>query len=251
MRPAILALLLVLLSGQCYAAADGAFRLNLLQVRHTISLDRETQSRIRADFANHSPGALSPDLAQVLVDALPTDFRRSCPSMIEPWGDIATGTARLEVRVLHSEQATAWLAYRCSSSRAEYKNSYDERIALLDTTLGTLDLFPFDQDFSNDSMLYHIEYKGPIPVDHGSGSAFTIHASDNNPCCDGPTAISGEQLRIFLPGPTPHLGLSLKVEKTGERSRRCRWRHRNALPRHAFVSARRGWTGPCIASHVL
>jgi hypothetical protein len=212
MRTFLIACLITLLASPAYAADDGSFRLNLLQVQRTIRLNPENQKRIRSYFSRHHGDAPPGELVAALIAALPIDFRRACPAMIMSWGEIAAGTARLDVRILHAESPFAWLAYRCSSSRPEYKNFFDERLALLDSAHGTLEIFPFDQNISNDSKLFRIEYDGPVALGRGSAALFTVRFSTDNPCCGGPTFISGARLRIFLTQPDPHEALSLEIE---------------------------------------
>jgi len=180
-------------------AGPAEARLNLIESRQIVTLPANLLGGLRVNLessAAATPAFTAPLDADLLL-ALAPDFRSSCASMIESWGDIARGTAEWRVRVLFRRGDQVWLSFRCASHAPEYEKDYDERPALLSLRTGKLQLLPLGSDTENDSTLYHVEFAGPLALDGAVGVALKVTEPAENPCCDGPESRSGETWRIF------------------------------------------------------
>jgi hypothetical protein len=193
----VLAALVLLTGASAFSASQGSLRLDLLEAHRTLTLNPKVAARLRDYFGRHPVGALPDDIEASVNAALPRDLRASCDQMIAAWGDIAQGSARLTVRTIGVSAGRAWLALRCASGLAMYKDSYDERLAMLEPAAGTLELFPLVPDAVNDSTLYHFEQGEAMRLAGAEAIAFRVHSTIDSPCCDGPTSISETRLVIF------------------------------------------------------
>jgi hypothetical protein len=184
-------------------SAPAEARLNLLQSKQVMTLPATLVGSIRASLepSPTGPVALAASIQADLVRALPQDFRATCPSLIENWGDIARGTDEWRVRVLVRQTDQVWLSFRCASRAAGYEKDYDERPALLRLATGKLEFLPLGSDAENDSTLYHIEFSELLPLEGAQGVALKVTEPAGNPCCDGPESRSGETWRVFADSP--------------------------------------------------
>lgn len=189
----------------CVALCPGAVwaRINLPQTDARVQLNDATAETAR-DFFQSAGGteALPAPLQQLLIESLPPVLAPACRELTQHWGTEALGTDFWTVRSLHRGAGKAWLAFRCGSHLPVYAKSYDERLALLDWSTGSLAFVPLGPDAENDSGLYHLEFARALPVPNGNASAFRVTIDNDNPCCDGGERVHEERFvaLVFSPG---------------------------------------------------
>jgi hypothetical protein len=189
---------LLLVAALLLAAPCAEAQVHLPQLRQVVMLPAETARALQAALG---PEASSHELLspaeELLLSALPEDFHASCGAMIEHWGEIARDSAEWKARALHGEADRVWLAFRCGSRAPEYKNDYDERLALLRLDAGKLEFFPLAPDADNDPTLYHLDFAGNVPLQGAQAIAFKVAEPAENPCCGGPESRSGERWMVL------------------------------------------------------
>lgn len=184
-------------------AAPAEAQLNLLQGKEVTTLPTNLVAGVRASLEPSPTGsvALAAPVQAELLGALPPDFRASCPTLIESWGDIAKGTDEWRVRVLARQGDQVWLSFQCASRAPDYEKDYDERPALLRLATGKLEFVPLGPGAENDSTLYHVEFSEFLTLEGAQGVALKVTEPAGNPCCDGPESRSGKTWRIFADSP--------------------------------------------------
>jgi len=194
---------------------------NLPQPAHTIPVPEQARQILEAALGEVDAAptqAFPPGVERLLLDLLPEGFRAVCTEMIMHWGTIAEGTAGWSARPLYqlqeAESHALVVAFRCGSSYPGYADYYDERLAVLtlEPGAGHLRLLPVAEDCSNCSDLYHLEFSQTFPLAQGELVELVATNSNENPCCDGPTAWSVER-RLFLLLPEQELILSLERDR--------------------------------------
>lgn len=190
---ALAVLLLLAISG----TADA--RLNVSQRKETFVLAESAAAALRTYLATEPDPAqpIPTKLARDLTTALPSRLKNSCSEALEAWRSGAAATATLALRVLSRDAGGVWLALRCSSSRRDLAQYYDERLLVFRPKTATGELIPFDLDAENDSTLYHIEFQEQVLTNAGPAAVFRIVSDSENPCCDGPTRFREEKLLIL------------------------------------------------------
>ncbi|HET7840087.1 MAG TPA: hypothetical protein VFM21_00705 [Terriglobia bacterium] len=136
-------------------------------------------------------------LQKGLIQSLPAELTGGCRQMISYWGQIAEGTERWSVRSLHAGGNTAWIAFRCGSTAHEYAESYDERLAVLRLDEGILEFVPVRPVLEGESFMFHLKFDEELPLPAGTGIAFRLSSSTDNPCCDGGDRSSEDRLIVF------------------------------------------------------
>jgi hypothetical protein len=175
--------------------------MNLPQRRQVVTLPQAAAHAARAYFAQRPQPELVPSLEQLLTDSLPADFRQACTDVIEGWGSEVAGSEVWRGRLLSWQPGQAWLAFRCGARRSDLSQYYDERLAALRLDAAELEFEPFDKDYENDSTLFHVEFAAGLTLEDAEALAFRVASSNDNPCCDGPEAISEERLMLFADSP--------------------------------------------------
>jgi hypothetical protein len=174
-------------------------RLNLPQTTAGSQLSSVAAAAARDFFKTPGhAGPLSEKLAHELAESLPPEFASACRGMIEHWGAEARGTEFWSVRILAPEAGKIWLAFRCGSGLPVYAESYDERLAVLDLSAGSLAFVPLGSDAENDSTLYHLRFNRVLPLPNASGIALAVNTSTDNPCCDGGDQVTEERLVVLM-----------------------------------------------------
>ncbi len=198
-------------------------RLNLPQLDRVVTLTESNRQALEGELymSGIVPGSLSAGAQKHLLEALPEDLQAGCSSMVSSWGELARGSGRWSVRPLFfTTQAgapTFLVAFRCESSHPDYKDFFDDRLALLSAAPGAVSLrfVPLDKDCTNCSELYHISLSQHFLVEGASVVAFAVGVSSHNPCCDGPESFQEQRvLLVRFPDGEPLLTLP----KSGEHS---------------------------------
>ncbi|MGH7948011.1 MAG: hypothetical protein ACREQF_02155 [Candidatus Binataceae bacterium] len=181
----------------CAGSAEA--RLNLSQNKESFKLSTPGAGAFREYLATEpGPNHLIPsDVTRALTSDLPARLRDSCAEAVDGWRTGAGPTAGITLRLLTRDAGGVWLALRCSSSRRDIAQYYDERLLFVRPDTATGELMPFDLDAENDSTLYHIEFQEELLSIAGPAAAFRVSSSNDNPCCDGPTRFSEEKLLIL------------------------------------------------------
>ena len=200
-----------------------ATRFNLPQAKNTVWFSEHEKAELQAlweGMAVEQPPVFSDRVTQILLAALPEDFRASCEEMHKPWGVEAQGTARWTVHGLYHERdtdrqrITALLAYRCTSTHPRYAQYYDEHPALLtlDPVAGRLRLVTFAEESHSSSELFDLSFSRVIPVEGGRLVELLVQGSGDNPCC-GPRRWRRELL-LYLLLPAAEMALWVERQRT-------------------------------------
>ncbi len=172
--------------------------LDLPQIEARIKIPESTVALARQYWRQGPRGAALPlPLTKQLLASIPSELTGGCRQMISYWGQIAEGTERWSVRSLHAGGNNAWLAFRCGSTAHEYAESYDERLAVLRLDEGVLEFVSVRQVLEGESFMFHLKFDVELPLPTGTGIAFRVSSSTDNPCCDGGDRTSEERLVVF------------------------------------------------------
>jgi hypothetical protein len=147
------------------------------------------------------PKLLSLENSAPIIAQSPRGFHESCGSIVNNWPR-AQGTAQWTLRLLFSTRdehgIEAVLAVRCGSSRADMKEWYDERPAVLLLTHESayLRLVPLDQECHDCERFYHVNFSKTFATVGTQLVELQASYSDDNPCCDGTDHKDGNRLVV-------------------------------------------------------
>lgn len=179
-------------------------RLNLPQVAVQVSLNAEARLKLDGVFEKW-PGdpehAMTPDIAGLLIEALPVELRNGCREMLSDFEPMTKVGRNLSVRVLHAERVgeerTALLAFRCTVHIPDV-TAYDERpaVLVLHKDVSVLRLLAIADDCRNCTDLYLVGYTQRFAAAAGYLAELNVEHTSSNPCCDGGDSRSGSELRL-------------------------------------------------------
>jgi hypothetical protein len=120
---------------------------------------------------------------------------------VENW-PTAEGSDQWTARVLFSTQTEggveAILALRCGSSRADMREWYDERpaVVVLTPESASLRLVPLEKECNDCERFYHVEFSKTYTAVGARLVELQVYYSDDNPCCDGTDHKEGNRLVV-------------------------------------------------------
>jgi hypothetical protein len=186
----------------CSAEALGEW--NLPQSTDKVLLPAPVQKVLQATLSapvGTAPVLLSSESTAPIITSLPKGFRDSCNKIVENWAT-AVGTDQWTARVLFSTHIEggieAVLALRCGSSRADMKEWYDERpaVVVLTRESASLRLVPLEKECNDCERFYHVEFSKTHTAVGARLVELRVYYSDDNPCCDGTDHKDGNRLVI-------------------------------------------------------
>lgn len=209
-RTAFLPIIMVILLSFLFPS-EAFSRLNLPQHEERVRItgpDHETLkdffAPLRRSIRNGQPNE---PVRRILLEALPEAYRRGCTDVVSNWGTQAEGTAAMAIKVLHVEgrkegkPVRALVAYGCFSMAKEYANRFrDERLAALviDREVSYLLMLPNKKDCDNCADLTRITLDKVIHLFGKTVVGISFSSSNENPCCDGPSAWKEERVNFYV-----------------------------------------------------
>jgi hypothetical protein len=200
LSPSISAAFLFLALACNLPARSAELRLNLPQLKQTISLGDTSRAALRYYFSRDTKAGELPDsLQKSLLHQLPESFSSTCASMVRQWGAAnSSSTKFLSVHLLTRQGDRVWVTFRCGTATEDHSVLYDERLGLIHLDRLTMELLPLGPD--TDEEVYHVRFLRRL--DLKNADVFSFHlAKLQNPCCDGPESRSQERLAIFADTP--------------------------------------------------
>jgi hypothetical protein len=200
------------------ASAQSEERGNLPQIARTITLPDSAAMVVKRGLAQSSdPNAqdLPPEIERLLIENLPSDFRRVCARLMlwEPDQD----SVRWKVVRLHQwrerKQTTLVLSFRCwSSPPSANVVYYDERLAVLSMEGGEsrLRLIPVGEDCRDCSEFQHLSFGQVFPLQRGELVELRVETS-LNPIPEGTIDLKMRHLLYLL---LPESQVLLSIERS-------------------------------------
>lgn len=193
------------------AVAHSAPSAQMPQSSATATVPAEHIELLKAVFgrAGMQTGAADrADVQAALLASLPGSVRAACRDMVEQWGDDARRSERITLHLLNRERtlqrAEVLLAVRCSSSRQNYAQHYDDRLAVLtiEGETGRVKMLPLEPACAGCSELYRVERGGVLLVEGKpySGRMVEVRAewSNNNPALGVVEHFRGTRLYLVV-----------------------------------------------------
>ena len=193
------------------AAALGQSAAQMPQSSATGSVPAEHVELLKAVFgrAGMQTGAADrADVQAALLASVPWSVRTACRDMVGQWGEDARRSERISIHLLNRERtlqrAEVLFAVRCGSSRENYAQFYDDRLAVLtiEGETGRLKMLPFEPACAGCSELYRIERGGVLLVEGKpySGRMVEVRAewSNGNPALGVVEHLRGTRLYLVV-----------------------------------------------------